>query len=368
MLKVKPKMQKIVNGGENMKREKLVMIVSLILTVSLLSLALLPSCAPGPTVYRLKIQSGYPRGDISMELLNTVFKPAAEAASEGRLKIEVYAEGEIVPLDELFMATKAGTLDMLQCGGTFWGGIVPVGEIEFGIPFAYDIPEKDTFEDKAAEIRRFFFEDGVVDILRTEYAKQGLYWLDMHTYGPVTIHSKKDPGVGNLTMEYFRGLKIRDEGLWRVFHESLNMTGSDIPPSDVYAALHGCTLDMTQWDVSAITGLSWHEPAPYWVHPHQNEHIIGHILVNKARWDGLPADLKQVLADAAKDYWDACVATYKQEVANAYNTTGVVVCWLDEATQAIWREKALELWDDLAAKDAACNQTIALIKVWRGII
>jgi TRAP-type C4-dicarboxylate transport system substrate-binding protein len=365
VLKVKPKIQKIMNGGENMKRKKLGLIVSLILTAVLVSVVLLPGCTeePEPEVYELTIQSGYPRGDISMGLLEE-FADSAYDRSDGRLVIEVYAEPEIVSLDELFLSTKAGTLDMLQAGGTFWGGIVPVGEIEFGIPFAYNIPEEETFEGKAAEIRRFFFEDGLVEILREEYGNQGLYWLDMHTYGPVTIHSKYEVH----TMADIKGLKIRDEGLWTVYHDALNMTGTTtIPPEDVYTALSTGALDMTQWDVSAITGLSWHEPAPYWVHPHQNEHIIGHILVNMDRWNDLPADLQADLAGAAEDYWDACVETYEQEIQNAYDVAGVEVVWLDEAAQAVWRAEALELWDELATHDAACAETIELIKAWRGI-
>lgn len=350
-----------------MKRKKLVLVFSLMLAL-VVSLVVLPGCGgeqeeEEEEVITLKIQSGYPRGDISMGLLE-VFAESASERSDGRLEISVYAEPEIVPLSELFLATKAGTLDMLQCGGTFWGGIVPVGEIEFGIPFAYDIPEEETFEDKAAEIRRFFFEDGLVDILREEYGNQGLYWLDMHTYGPVTIHSADE--VHN--MADIAGKKIRDEGLWSVYHNALGMEGvSTIGPGDVYTALETGLLDMTQWDVSAITGLAWHEPAPYWVHPHQSEHIIGHILVNMDSWDALPADLQEDLAGAAEDYWDACVETYKQEVENAYDTEGVIVCELDEATQAVWRAEALELWDELATHDAACAEAIALLKEWRGV-
>jgi TRAP-type mannitol/chloroaromatic compound transport system substrate-binding protein len=365
MIKVKSKMQKIMNGGENMKRKKLGLIVSLILTAVLVSVVLLPGCAeePEPEVYELTIQSGYPRGDISMGLLE-VLADSAYDRSDGRLVIEVYAEPEIVPLDELFMATKAGTLDMLQCGGTFWGGIVPVGEIEFGIPFAYDIPEELTFTGKAEEIRRFFFEAGFVDILREEYGKQNLYWLDMHTYGPVTLHST----VAVSTMGDLTGLKVRDEGLWSEFHNALGMEGvSTIDIGDVYSALETGLLDMTQWDVSAITGLAWHEPAPYWVHPHQNEHIIGHILVNMDSWNALPADLQDDLADAAADYWDECVETYEEEVANAYDAAGVEVVWLDEAAQTEWRAEALELWDELATRDAACAEAIALLKAWRGV-
>jgi TRAP-type mannitol/chloroaromatic compound transport system substrate-binding protein len=315
-------------------------------------------------VYELTIQSGYPRGDWSMELLED-FAASALARSDGQLVITVYADEEIVSVFDLLLTTKAGTLDMLQCGGTFWGGVIPVAEIEFGIPFAYDIPEEEAFADKAAEIRRFFFEDGLVEILRDEYGKENLYWLDMHTYGPCTLHSK----VEVHTTADLAGLKVRDEGLWSTFHNALGMEGVDtIGPPDVYTALETGLLDMTQWDVSAITGgLGWGEVAPYWVHPHQNEHLIGHILVNMDTWDSLPADLQDDLAGAAEDYWDACVETYEEEVDNAYEWPGVEVSLLDEATEAFWRAEAAELWDELATRDAACAQAIALLKDWRGI-
>jgi len=347
-----------------MKGKNLVLLVSVVLTVLLGSLVIFPSCKEAePEVYELKIQSGYPRGDISMGLLND-FAAAAEQRSEGRLKITVFADPEIVPLEQLFDATKVGTLDMLQAGGTFWGGIVPVGEIEFGIPFVYNIPEEETFEGKAAEIRRFFFESGFVDILRKEYAKQGLYWLDMHTYGPCTLHST----VPVHTMQDLQGLKIRDEGLWTVFHDRLGARGTTtVPPDEVYMALKLGTLDMSQWDVSGITGFSWHEVAPYWIHPHQNDQIIGHILVNMDTWNSLPNDLKEDLAAAAEDYWNKTVETYALEVEKAYNTPGVEVCWMTDDTVAEWEEVAYGLWDEMAAKDAACAKAIALIKEWRGV-
>jgi TRAP-type C4-dicarboxylate transport system substrate-binding protein len=365
MFKVKAKMQKIVNGGENMR--KLVLLI--VVTALLVSLVVLPGCPPppDPEVHVLRIQSGFPRGDISMELLE-VFADSAYERSGGRLRIEVFAAPEIVPLGELFGATKAGTVDMLQAAGVFWGGFVPVAELEFGFPFAYDIPEKPTFGGKAEEIRRFFFEDGFVDILRREYAKNNLYWLDMHTYGPLTLHSKRDPGEDRIvTMEYFAGQRVRGAGLWEVFHEKLGMVGTPIPPGEVYMALAMCILDATQWDVSAITGLRWHEPAPYWIHPHRNEFIVGHILVNMDSWNALPADLQEALKGAAQDYWEANVETYEAALMEAYVTPGVVVVWMDEATEAVFRAKALELWDELAARDPANAEAIALIKEWRGM-
>lgn len=317
-------------------------------------------------VYRWKIQSGYPHGDLSMDLL-TEFAAAVDKRSNGRLKISVFAEPEIVPVDQLFEATKRGTLDMLHCGGTFWGGIVPVGEIEFGIPYGFRIPEIKDFKANAAEVRRFFFQSGFVDILREEYGKQELYWLDMHTYGavPFVVATKCIK-----TCDDLKGVKIRDEGIWTKWHNMLGARGTYISGGEAYMALKLGTLDASQWDVSCITGLKWHEVAPYWIRGEENDQCIGHILVNMKSWDSLPYDLKKALAGAAEDYWYMTVNGYEKEtkiVKGLVKKGELKECWLDEECIAKHAEAAYKLWDELASRDAASAKAIQLIKKWRGI-
>ena len=53
-------------------------------------------------VYRMKIQSAYPRGDVSMELLEE-FAKSASKRSNGQIKISVFADPELVPAEQLFV-------------------------------------------------------------------------------------------------------------------------------------------------------------------------------------------------------------------------------------------------------------------------
>ena len=130
--------------------------LALFLMVLLISCSFtIGSSIAGEKKYRLKLQSGYPHGDLSFELLKG-FTADVKKLSKGRLVISVFADAEIVPLEQLFESTQRGVLDILHCMGAFWGGIVPVGEIEFGIPFAYTIDEADTFDAKAQIIRDFY--------------------------------------------------------------------------------------------------------------------------------------------------------------------------------------------------------------------
>jgi TRAP-type mannitol/chloroaromatic compound transport system substrate-binding protein len=352
-----------------MKEKRMLVFGSTVLFAALFfAFSLSPSTAAGAEkVYRLKIQSGYPHGDLSMELLKD-FAASAEKRSKGRLKISYFAAPEIVPTEQLFDATKVGTLDMLHCGGTFWGGIVPVGEIEFGIPYAYRIPEAKTYPESANLIRKFFYESGFVDLLRQEYGKHGLYWLDMHTYGEVPFTLATKPIQ---TCEDVKGVKIRDEGIWTVWHNMVGWRGTtSVTPEDTYMGLKLGTLDASQWDVSAVTGLKWHEVAPYWIRGLENDTAVGHIMVNMKRWNSLPPDLKEALRDAAKDYWYKTIEAYEKEmriVEEMVKKGEIKKSQLDQACIKKHQEAAYKLWDELAAKDEASAKAIQLIKKWRGV-
>jgi TRAP-type C4-dicarboxylate transport system substrate-binding protein len=330
--------------------------------VAVLSLGALPAGA-ADKVYRMKIQSAYPRGDVSMELLNDFAKDAAKR-SNGRIKIQVFADPELVPAEQLFEATQKGTLDMLHAVAAMWGGIVPVGEVEFGLPYAYNLPgEPDVFE-AGKQIRDFFFNTGYADILRREYAKQKLYWLDVHSYGPIfTLSTKKITSCDDM-----KGMKIRVEGSWADYYNALGARGTYISGMEAYMGLKLGTIDASQWDVSAITGLKWHEVAPYWLIGGQNDVVVGHILVNMETWNSLPDDLKEALAGAAKQYFDDLLKIYADELAkvDALVKEGKVIrSPIDAACDKAHEEAAMALWDEIAKRDAAAAEAIAITKEWR---
>ena len=128
-------------------------VILLVVALVVLTFGNLPAAA-ADKIYRMKIQSAYPRGDLSMELLKD-FAASADKRSKGRIKIQVFADPELVPGEQLFEATKKGTLTMLHAVAAMWGGIVPVGEVEFGLPYAYNLPgEPDVYQ--AGETIRSF--------------------------------------------------------------------------------------------------------------------------------------------------------------------------------------------------------------------
>ena len=314
-------------------------------------------------VFRLKIQSAYPRGDLSMELLKD-FAATANKMSKGRIKIQVFADPELVPAEQLFEATQRGTLDMVHAVAAMWGGIVPIGEVEFGLPYAYNLRgEPDVFA-AGKMIRDLFFNTGYVDLLREEYAKQGIYWLDVHSYGPIfTMATKKIT-----TCDDMKGLKFRVEGSWADYYDALDARGTYISGMEAYMGLKLGTIDASQWDVSAVTGLNWHEVAPYRLLGGQNDVVVGHILFNMKSWDALPDDLKKVMTDAAEDYFNKLLQIYDgelQKVEKLVKEGKVINSPIDDACDRKHEEAALKLWDKIAERDPAAAKGIDIIKEWR---
>ncbi len=350
-----------------MKRRNLAFAKSIVLFLAVVLIGtLFTSQSVLAKTYRMKIQSGFPRGDLSMELLK-VFAKSAEKYSNGQLKIKVFAEPEIIPGDQLFNATKQGVLDMVQAMGGYWAGVLPIGNAEFNLPLAFRIDEELTFEGKAAAVRRFVMTSGYIDILRKEYAKHGFYFLDIHTYGPVpfVLSTKPVKTCGDL-----KGMKVKADGINRMFHSGVGMVAVNLPPTEAYMALKLGTVDAAEWDVSCVTGMKWHEVAPYWVRGMESDHTLGHILVSMKKWKKLPANLKKALHIAAEEYWYATVTGYKAEVDTVeamFKTGEVKEAILDKACQQSYERAAKKIMKDLAAEDPASAKLIKLVRKWRGL-
>lgn len=148
------------------------------------------------------------------------------------------------------------------------------------------------------------------------------------------------------------------------------MQGVQISPTEAYMALKLGTVDAAEWDVSAVTGMKWHEVAPYWVQGMECDHAVGHILVSMEKWNALSEDLKKAMHKAAEDYWHATVAAYEKEmkaVQKLVDEGAVKVSVLDQACQQQYADAAHTIWDELATQDEASAQAIKMIKDWRGV-
>ncbi len=351
--------------------------VVLVLIVAI-SLSLVGACTPPeespaePTspsegeVYNLKIQSAWPHGDYSMETLSE-FAASAEKRSNGQLDVSVFGAPDIVGMFEVPEAVKKGTLDMSHGSGMLWSGVLPIGDVEFGLPYGYKITEVEGFKEKANFIRDWYFDSGFIDLLRERYATQGVYLLDIHPYGPTPFMVATKPIK---TVDDFTGTSIRADGMWMEWENACGANAQAIPGDEGYMALEMGTVKAAVWDLSCVTGLNWHEVAPYWVHGEENDHAIGHILVNMDAWNSLTDDLKQALAGAAEDYWYANLDVYAEQMGKIRDLVEegkLTEVWMNDGLTALHEEVGYNIWDDVATRSDACAQAVEMFKEWRGV-
>jgi TRAP-type C4-dicarboxylate transport system substrate-binding protein len=311
--------------------------------------------------YNLTLQAGWPKADPAFGVLK-VFAESAEKRSNGRIKIKLFADGEIVSFDQMLSAVKLGTIDMMNAVGVFWEGVIPVGGAEFGLPMAYNIPWDDTFEGKAQALRDLYFKEGLIDICREEYAKQGHYYIDIFTSGPIVTLSK----TPLKTLDDWKGKKIGADGVNIQFYDYVGAKGVPISPVEVYMALKLGTIDARDWDVGAITGLNWHEVAPFWIRGHETN-IVMHTTINLKKWETMPKDIQDALKGAGKDLWKAAVEVYKNEhkkAAQIVKEGKITVVHIDNEAHQKFKESAEIIMDEAAKKDAATAKAIKLIREW----
>ena len=341
-----------------MKKTNLIPFVACLIV---LILVLVPSAQSASKVYNWKLQHDAPRGDILTPLLEH-FAKDVEQRSNGQLKIQVFADPEIVPGFELLQGVMAGTIEMANTSGLFQAGQVPLSAIEFGLPMLYKFPDKD-FVQQANEIRKFFYESGMVDLLRAEYEKFGVYWLDMHSYGPDTLFLTKPVK----TIDDMKGLKMAVVPQFVPWIESMGAASAELVGGDLYMGLKLGVVDAGTWDINGVAALKFHEVAPHVLIGYSNDQMIGHFEVNLKAWNSLPDDLKQVLKDATDDWWDyknKAIAKIVQESRAMAQKGDFELHQFDDESMSKLNELSVHVWDEWAQRSESCRKAVELQKKW----
>lgn len=321
-----------------------------------------PKAISKEKVFKWTIQSAFPRGDGSLTQVEK-FANLVEKESNGRLKIKVYAAPELVEEQQLLDGVRSGVVDMAYTIGAFWGGVIPAATIEFGLPFQYKMPKGANLDQLKVMLRKFMDESGFKKILREEYAKYGVYYLDAQSIGSGYILSKKPMK----SVSDFQGAKMAAAGPFGDFYTALGARGVVISGGDTYLALKLGTIDAVQWDVTAVTGMKWNEVAPYRIRGQDNDNVPSNLLVNMDSWKKLPDDLKKVVENAALKFDDYMTEYYKslyKESDDAISAGKLTAVWIDKDCEAKSREAAMKV-REIYAETPVQKELLKIVDNWK---
>lgn len=208
-------------------------------------------------------------------------------ASDGRLSVEVYGGGEIVPAFETMDAVSSGTIEMGHGAPYYWKGKVPASQFIASIPFGLNVNEQNSWLQFGGGQE---LADKVYKELGCKFFASGNTGVQMGGWFNKDINSLED----------YKGLKMRIPGLGGEVVKAaggnvVNLPGGEIPP-----ALSSGAIDATEW-VGPYNDLAFglYKSAKKYYYPgwHEPATLLDNFINLKA-WNDLGNDLKAIIASA----------------------------------------------------------------------
>ena len=232
------------------------------------------------------------------------FAADVETMSGGQMTIQVFAAGELVPALQVFDAVSQGTVEMGHSAAYYWAGKLPAAQFMTAVPFGMN----------ARGMWAWLYGEKGLDVWRELYAPFNLVPFPMGNTGTQMggWFNKKITSSADLD-----GLKMRIPGLGG--KALANAGGNPILLSggEVYTALERGNIDATEW-VGPLHDVRFglDRAAKYYYYPGWHEPSTQlELIVNKQKWEALPANLQAIIEAAATS---AGVYIYsKMEVGNA---------------------------------------------------
>jgi len=212
--------------------------------------------------------------------------------SDGRLKIQVFAAGELVPAFESFQAVSDGTVEVGSGASYYWAGKEPATQWFAAVPFGMN-----------AQGMAAWFHGGAGEGLKL--------WEE--TYAPFNLVPRPGGYTGVQmggwfnkkinTIDDYKGLKMRIPGLGGKVVAKAGGTVVLTPGGEIFTSLERGVIDATEW-VGPYHDLrmGFYQAAKYYYYPGWHEPGTAlEYFFNKKAYEGLPKDLQHILDAACRE-------------------------------------------------------------------
>lgn len=274
----------------------------------------------------------------------TDFCAMVQKMSGGRLNIQHFAAGELIPALEGFDAVSSGTVEMNAANSYFWAGKVPAAQFFTCVPFGLN------FQGQNAWI----YHGGGLKLWEELYEPFNLVPMPLGNTGVQMSGWFRKPIE---KVEDFKGLKMRIPGLAGKVYAQLGVDVKLLPGGEIFPALERGVIDAAEFvgpyqdrrlglqkAAKYYYTTGWHEPSN-----------VTELVVNKTAWESLPDDLKEIVRGAAaacnilSHTW--CEATNGEAMADLVKNQGVVAAPYPAPVVEKLREVTAKTLGDMAAAD-----------------
>lgn len=208
--------------------------------------------------------------------------------SEGRLKIQVYGGGELIPPLEGFDAVSQGVADACHGAAYYWAGKAPATQFFAGLPFGMNAQQQNAW----------IYSGGGLALWEEIYEPFNLVPMPAGNTG-VQMGGWFNREINSI--DDFKGLKMRIPGLGGKVISRAGGSAVLSAGGEIYTNLERGVIDATEWIGPFHDKLmGFHKAAKYYYYPgwHEPGGML-ELIVNKTALEALPADLQTVVRSAA---------------------------------------------------------------------
>ncbi len=323
--------------------------------LSLLIFLSVHACREGPNQWKLHFSCILPAHDQITQMLQCWCRDL-ENRSGGKVKTILYPGGMLTPAQQLFDSVTTGIADIGFGPIGLTPGRFPLTEImeqPLGIPNSYAMTKLSNEFYRRFKPREF------------EQVKV-LFFLSA---GPGLLHTKRPVSK----LEDLKGMKVRCLGgnVARVL-KALGAVPIMISTGDTYDALRKGIVEgvIAAWD--SLETLKWGEILPYTTVSYCAAFgAPGFVIMNKAKWESLPPDLRQIIDGMSEEYAEKLSRLWDQKdhtTAAKWTAKHHVCIYLDQQEENRWQKVLWPLYrsfiEEKAAKGLPAAQALDFCKQW----
>lgn len=219
-----------------------------------------------------------------------LFADTVEAMSGGRMHIQVYGGGELVPPLETFDAVRTGGAEIGSGSAYYWAGKLPSAPFFSTVPFGMN----------AQQANAWMISGGGLQLWEELYEPYNLIPIPAGNTG-VQMGGWFNREINSLAD--LNGLKMRIPGLGGKVFEKIGGSPVLMAGSEIYTSLERGVIDATEWlgpfhdDLMGFPEIAKHYYYPGWHEPG----TVLEFIFNKEKFEALPADLQAILRTASAE-------------------------------------------------------------------
>lgn len=294
------------------------------------------TAAAAATGETLELQAGHVlTEDSAYHIALTGWADEVNQATDGRIKINVFANSVLGSERDMIESLQNGTLDITLPNSAPMANFTDAFKV-FDLPFLFQTPEE------AYAVIDSEIGDGMLAQLDAIGIKGLSLWENGFRY---VANNKKDV----YTPDDLKGLKIRtmENEIHMASFRSWGADATAMAWGEVYTGVQQGTIDGLENPMGPIYQNALHEVAPHIT-------MTGHfycpapLLVSKATWEKISPEDQAIMIELANKYKtterELC-AQYDKDYADKMVEEGCTVITADQIDKSVWREAAQSVYD-----------------------